>query len=178
MSKFKKQTKQKGAKMKKLIFILSTILLFSFLNPSDGFAQPKQKLYGKNFKENMTEKLNLSKEQQDKISELRAKHQKEMIDLKAELQKKMIDKRELRNSDFTRAELLSSVKEINEIKNKIAIARANHQMDIYELLTPEQRKIWQVHKPMRDHMRMKFNHKRFEHDGFGRGQFGPPDFDD
>ena len=164
--------------MKKLMFILSTILLFSFINPGDGFAQSKQKLYGKNFKENMIEKLNLSSEQKDKISELRTKHQKEMVDLRAELQKKMIDKRELRNSDLTRSELLSSVNGINGIKNQIAIARANHQMDVYELLTPEQRKIWQEHEPMRDHTRMKFNHKRFEHDGFGRGQSGPPDFDD
>lgn len=164
--------------MNKLMFVLSTILLFSFLNPGDGFAQTKPKLHVKNFKENMIEKLNLTEEQQDKISELRTKHQKEMIDLRAELQKKMIDKRELRNSDLTRSELLSSVNEINEIKNQIAISRANHRMDVSELLTPEQRKIWQEHEPMRDHKRMKFNHKRFEHDRLGRGQFGPTDFDD
>jgi len=167
--------------MKNLIYALSIIILSSFISSGDGLAQQKQKSDRMNFRGNMIEKMNLSDEQKDKIAELRTKNQKEMIDLKAELQKKMIDKREYkRNSDLTRAELISSVKEINKIKEQIAVARANHQMDVYELLTPEQKKIWQEHKPMmRDHMRMKFRDGDCGAGRFNRGEFGHPlDFDD
>ena len=167
--------------MKNLIYALSIIILFSFISSGDAFAQQKQKANRMHFRENMIEKMNLSEEQKDKIAELRSKNQKEMIDLRAELQKKMIDKRELRrNTDLTRAQLISAVKEVNGIKDQIAVARANHQMDVYELLTPEQKKIWQENKPMmRDHMKMKFKDGNCGHGKFNRGEFGPPhDFDD
>ena len=108
-------------------------------------------------------------QQKDKITDLRSKNQKEMIDLRAGLKKKEIDMRDLRKDpNLTRDGLISEVKEINGIKDQIAIARANHQMDIYEVLTPEQKKIWQKNKPMmRDHMKMKFRDRKFDHGGFG-----------
>ena len=154
--------------MKKLIYVLSISLLLPLLFSVNGFAQPKEK-FKKNFRNNMIEKLNLTTEQKDKISDLRSKNQKEMIDLRADLKKKEIDMRDLRKDPkLTRDELISKVKELNVIKDKIAIARANHMMDLYEVLTPEQKKIWQKNKPMmRDHMRMKFHDRKFDHRGFG-----------
>jgi Spy/CpxP family protein refolding chaperone len=147
--------------MKSLILVITAIVLLTLVNPADGFAQPKQKFFGKHHKGNVIEKLNLTEEQEEKISSLRAAHQKETIDLRANLEKKMVDKRELkRNSNLTRSELISTVEEINNIKNQIAIAKANHRMDVFELLNDEQKKIWQEHEPMRDHMKMKLKEKR------------------
>jgi Spy/CpxP family protein refolding chaperone len=154
--------------MKKLIYVLSLSLLFPLLISENGFAQPKEK-FKKDFHENMFEKLNLTDQQKDKISDLKSKNEKEMIDLNAELKKKMVDMKDLRkNPNLTRAELVSAVKELNGIKDQVAVARANHKMDLYEVLTPEQKKIWQENKPMmRDHMKMKFRDRKFDHGVFG-----------
>lgn len=161
--------------MKTLIIALGTLFLFSMVS----FSQPKQKFHKRDFKENIIEKLNLTEEQKDKISDLRTSHQKEMIDLKADLQKKIIDMRELhKNQNLTRKEMLSAVESINTIKNQISIAKVNHGMDMFELLTAEQKKIWQEHKPFRDHMKMKFKERRFGHNEFGFNEFDPePLFD-
>ncbi len=165
--------------MKGLVICVSMLVLLSFMSSGNSFAQPMQKFQKKTFKENLMEKLNLTDQQKDKISQLRTAHQKEMIDLKAELEKKMVDMRELKNkSDLKRADLISSVESVNATKNKIAIAMANHRMDMYELLTPDQKKMWQEHQPMRDHMKMKFKERRFGQGGIGNGDFGPPPFDD
>ena len=147
--------------MKNLLTSLSTIILLSFIISMNGFAQPKQKFHKKDFKENIIEKLNLSEEQQDKFSDLRTTHQKDMVDLKADLEKKMIDMKELKkNPNLSRTEMISAVENINTIKNKMAITQANHKMDVLELLNDEQKKIWLEHKPMRDHMKMKFKERK------------------
>ncbi len=162
--------------MKALIIALGTFFLFSLVS----FSQPKQKFHKKDFKENITEKLNLSEEQENKISDLRTAHQKEMIDLKADLEKKMIDMKELKkNQDLSRTEMISAVENINTIKNTMAISQANHKMDVLELLNDDQKKIWLEVEPMRDHMKMKFKERKFEHGRFGSDEFKhPPHFDD
>ncbi len=159
--------------MKNLVIVLSALILFSFANISDGYAQQREKFKKGQFKENIIEKLKLTEEQQDKISTLRSKHQKEMIDLKAELEKKMVDIRELKeNTDLKRAELISAVEGISTIKNKMAIAQANHKMDVLEILNAEQKKIWLEHEPFRDHMKMKFKEGKFGHGRSGCCMFG------
>jgi hypothetical protein len=102
-----------------------------------------------------------------------------MIDLKADLQKKMIDMRDMRNnSDLNRSDLIIAVESMNAIKNQIALAVANHRMDIFELLNDDQKKIWKDHKPFREHMKMKFKGRGFGHDEFGFNEFDPePNFD-
>ncbi len=86
------------------------------------------------------QELKLTDTQKDKLFSLRTEFQKKMVDLKAELQKNMISVRELRNSDnINRKEVLALTDKINDSRNKIAIARANHLMDMYEVLTPDQR---------------------------------------
>jgi Spy/CpxP family protein refolding chaperone len=90
----------------------------------------------------MREKLKLTDQQVSKIEGLRAEHMKKMIDLKAELQKSMIDLKSIREKDnFTRADVISGVEKSNKIKNDMALAKANHLFDIWETLTPEQKKL-------------------------------------
>jgi Spy/CpxP family protein refolding chaperone len=93
----------------------------------------------KNF---MREKLHLTDQQVSKIESLRSEHMKKMIDLKAELKKNMIDLKSIREKDnFTRAEVISGVEKATKIKNDMALSKANHRMDIWETLTPEQKKM-------------------------------------
>jgi Spy/CpxP family protein refolding chaperone len=162
MSKVQNVKQITGNKMKTLILSLVTLFLVTSIN-STTFAQPKQKFHKKMFKERMIEKLNLTKEQGDKISDLRSDHQKKMADFKAELEKAKIDMRDLRdNSDLSRAEMISAVEKVNNIKNKMALERTNHRMDVYELLNDEQKEIWREHEPFKDNMKM----------GFKKGDFG------
>jgi len=89
----------------------------------------------------MMEKLNLTDTQKEAVEELHFSHKKQMIDLKSSLEKKKLDRQELfSNGNYTRDEYLSNVKAISDAKDKMALAKANHRMDVYELLTEEQRK--------------------------------------
>jgi Spy/CpxP family protein refolding chaperone len=90
----------------------------------------------------MREKLHLTDQQVSKIESLRSEYMKKMIDLKADLQKNMIDLKSIREKDnFTRADIISNVEKANKIKNDMSLAKANHLMDIWETLTPEQKKL-------------------------------------
>ena len=88
------------------------------------------------------EKLHLTDQQVSKIESLRSEHMKKMVDLKADLKKNMIDLKSIREKDnFTRADVISGVEKGNNIRNDMALAKANHLMDIWETLTPEQKKL-------------------------------------
>lgn len=105
-------------------------------------AQPRRE-EGKIKHKDLVERLNLSDEQKVKFQSLRLSHQKEMIDLKANLEKTRLVLREIKaKKNFSRSEYLNAVENINEAENKIALSRANHRMDIYEMLNDEQKKIF------------------------------------
>ena len=90
----------------------------------------------------LREKLHLTDQQVSKIESLRSEHMKKMVDLKADLKKNMIDLKSIREKDnFTRADIISGVEKANKIKNDMALAKANHLMDLWETLTPEQKKL-------------------------------------
>ena len=102
----------------------------------------------------MMEKLNLTDTQKEAVEELHFSHKREMIDLKATLEKKKLDKQELLSKgNYTRDDYLGNVKAISDAKDIMAIAKANHRMDVYDLLTEEQRKTF-------DEMKGRMGNKR------------------
>ena len=102
----------------------------------------------------MMEKLNLTDTQKEAVEELHFSHKREMIDLKAALEKKKLDKQELfSKGNYTRDDYLGNVKSISDAKDIMAIAKANHRMDVYDLLTEEQRKTF-------DEMKGRMGNKR------------------
>ena len=140
----------KTKKISVITTIVVTILIASF-----SFAQPPAKPFppqkpGMQMMQNrkvMLEKLNLTDKQKEEFGKLKTEFQKKMIDLKANLQKSLIDLKEIRgNDDINRSDVINAVKKINSNKNAIALASANHRMDMYEILTPAQRKIWKTFK--------------------------------
>jgi len=162
--------------MKKIqiIAIAFSFIVMLFVSPSIygqmGMQNPGQKMHKSDFhkgdfKKMMFEKLNLTDEQKDAVEKLKLKHQSEMIDLKADLEKKELAMKELKNSgNYSREEFVSTVKSISTAKNNIAISMANHRMDVYELLTPEQKKtfdnmnpMFEGRMPMMKHMKEKFD---------------------
>ncbi len=130
----------KGSKMKRIILAPAAVLFVVLILTASSTAQvDKQKLRNR-----IHDKLNLTEEQEIQIQKLRSAHQKKMIELKAELEKAEVDAKDLRSkSGITREEVLNNIERINKIKNEIALASGNHRMDIYEILTPGQREIWQ-----------------------------------
>lgn len=122
-----------------ILIVIFSLMLFggtSFPQKIDGNKKMQ-------FRKNISEKLNLTDQQKDKMRELRISHKKQMIDLKADLEKSKLALQELSNNDnFTRAEVLAAVEKINHSKNQIASAAVNNKMDMYEILTPEQQKVW------------------------------------
>ena len=145
--------------MKRITLIpLTTVLFLSFT--IWNIAQQGDYLYSGHQKhERFAEKLNLTEEQQTVIGELRIKNQRDMVDIKADLQKKKLDLKELKiKGNYSREEFLNLVKEMNISKNNIALAAANSKMDIYELLTDEQKKMFdKMGKRYKKHRKMMKN---------------------
>lgn len=109
----------------------------------------------------MMEKLNLTDTQKDAVEVLHFSHKREMIDLKAALEKKKLDKQELLSKgNYTRDNYLGNVKAISDAKDIMAIAKANHRMDVYDLLTEEQRKTFDE---MRGRKGNKMNMNKMKH---------------
>jgi Spy/CpxP family protein refolding chaperone len=106
--------------------------------------------------EMMMKKLQLTDDQQKKISDIRLQHQERMIDLTSELKKKELQKEKILSGDqVQRNDLLKITSEIGEVKNKIAAERVNHQMDVYNLLDANQKQTWQKMMLNMDNMRYK-----------------------
>jgi Spy/CpxP family protein refolding chaperone len=111
----------------------------------------------------MREKLNLTDQQVSKIESLKSGHMKKMIDLKAELKKSMIDLKSIRDKDnFTREDIIAGVEKANKIRNDMALAKANHRMDVWETLTPEQKKLVKENPQWLMGGRHPMMHKRFD----------------
>ena len=110
----------------------------------------------------MREKLHLTDQQVSKIASLRSGHMKKMVDLRAELKKSMIDEKDIRNKEnFTREDIIAGVEKANKIRNDIALENANHRIDIWETLTPEQKKIAKDSPQWFGEKRHPRMHKRF-----------------
>lgn len=139
--------------MKVLIVSILTILFITFCTPGVTDAQQKATDQGhtpgkmmkamKEHREDMLKKLNLTKEQKDKIADLRTSFQKSMVDMHSDLKKNEIDLRSLRSKDnVTREDITSAVEKVNKSRDAISLAEANHLFDMYSVLTPEQQKIF------------------------------------
>jgi Spy/CpxP family protein refolding chaperone len=109
----------------------------------------------------MMEKLNLTDTQKEAIEELHFSHKREMIDLKAALELKQLDKQELLSKgNYTRDDYLGKVTALSNAKDKMALAKANHRLDVYDLLTEEQRKTFDE---MKGRMGNRMNMKKMKH---------------
>jgi len=105
----------------------------------------------------------MTPEQLDKVDALRTAHLKEMLPLHTDLQVKEIELDALWRADEPDAKkIIAKVKEIGGIREKMEIARINHQFDMRKLMTPEQRKAMKK-MGMRPGMKGK---------GMGRGMRG------
>lgn len=128
--------------MKKLIFVFAVLFAAVSIN-QEGYSQKRDNPRSKDFRMDLKSPLNLSEEQEKKIETLRLTHEESMIKLRSDLELKELEIRKLKSSEkFSRSEMINLTKEISMIKNDMALTRVNHQMDVYELLDENQKKIW------------------------------------
>jgi Spy/CpxP family protein refolding chaperone len=148
--------------MKNLIFVLSVLFLISVFN-QQIFSQKRDHSKSKESCLNLKEQLNLTEEQEKKIEALKLSQEGKMIKLKSEMELKDLEMRKLKSSDkFSRTEIINLTKDINEIENEMALARANHKMDVYDLLDENQRKIWLDTQEKFGHMKHRMKEKMRE----------------
>jgi len=100
----------------------------------------------------MVEELALTKDQLKKMDEMRSTHRKEMIPIRAQLQVKQIELNELFTSDAAIGTINSKIDEISKLKTDMAKKKAAHRVAMRQLLTPEQREIWNSMPGMRGKM--------------------------
>lgn len=143
--------------MRKSFFNIIFLGILLSLSISSVYAQPMKR---QNIRQNIYSKLNLTDEQQDKIEQLRINHQKKMVDLRADLEKSQLELKDLMiKGNYSRTDYLKIVQNIQKKREVMSTERANHQMDIYEILTPEQKEIWNNYHGNFDGFGMK--NKRF-----------------
>ena len=159
------ETKSRFTGKKGIFMFVTTLIIFTLIGLSYGQNQDRDRIQ---MRDNIIKELNLTDEQQSKIEVMRLQNQKEMVDLKADLEKKKIELKELlQKGNYSRTEYMSKTDALASAKNKIEIAQAEHQMDIYESLDSDQQKIWNKNRlrfhDKRDKMFRK-EFRRFEHD--------------
>ncbi|GAB6281644.1 MAG: hypothetical protein STSR0008_03850 [Ignavibacterium sp.] len=143
--------------MRKSFFNIIFLGILLSLSISSVYAQPMKR---QNIRQNIYSKLNLTDEQQDKIDQLRINHQKKMVDLRADLEKSQLELKDLMTKgNYSRTDYLKVVQNIQKKREVMSTERANHQMDVYEILSPEQKEIWNDSRGNFDGFGM--NNKRF-----------------
>jgi Spy/CpxP family protein refolding chaperone len=139
--------------MKTLFVSFIAVILLTFCSAGITNAQQgeneKEHKPGKEMKgmmqhkDDLMKKLKLTDQQKEKIRDLRTTFQKNLIDLRADLKKNVVDLKALKSKDnLNRDDLIAAVTKVNNSKNAISLAVANHLFDLYQVLTPEQQKIW------------------------------------
>jgi Spy/CpxP family protein refolding chaperone len=85
----------------------------------------------------------MTPEQLDKMDALRMSHIKEMMPLKTDLRIKEMELAALwRAEKLDAKKIVAKVKELSDLRGKMQLAKVNHHLDVYNQLTPEQRKAW------------------------------------
>jgi Spy/CpxP family protein refolding chaperone len=120
---------------------IAAILFIALISTQISYSQMERRgMHLGDHHKMMKEKLNLTDTQNEAVEELHFSHKREMIDLKAALEQIKLDKNELLSKgNYTRDDFLNIIKAISDAREKMALTKANHRMDVYDLLTEEQR---------------------------------------
>jgi Spy/CpxP family protein refolding chaperone len=83
----------------------------------------------------------LSNEQLDRMDVLRQSHIREMLPLRTDVQIKEMELDALwRAEKLDGREIAAKVNELSALRGRLELARVNHLLAMYEVMTPEQRK--------------------------------------
>ena len=153
--------------MNKLILLVVGFFLWS--NPV--FSHPED---AAKTKRNMARNLELSTEQESKISDLRLQFKKEIIPLDSEIDQLRSDiNLELTSDNFSESKIKKLTEDIARLQQDLEFKRILHQRAIRDLLTAEQKKKFDLHllsqQEFRSEERSGFQHRSHH------SPAGPPD---
>ena len=121
-----------------LFIVISFLIIFSGLYASDG----ENPHWGNRFKR----ALDLSEEQQSKISEMQLQSRRDITPLKAEINKLRADLNLLLTAEKFDAGTLEKLNsEIVKLQGEIKLKQLMHQRAVRDLLTAEQKKKFDLH---------------------------------
>ena len=128
--------------MKQRMVIIMALVFSTFVLAYPAFGQRGNMKKGRTGEFGI-KKLNLTDAQQTQFENLRIEHQKKMVDLKANLKKQEIALEEVTtNKNFKRSDFTNAVENISKAKDEIALAQANHFIDVYQMLNDTQKAQW------------------------------------
>lgn len=118
-----------------LLFLSGTIMAQPGPNKRAGLAE------GRRFQQ-----LNLTAEQEKQMQDIRYQQQKNAIELRTQIQKNRLDIKHMMNSNNVDEKKLMDLTEANsKIQGQLKAASVKTWLEIYKILTPEQKEIWTKH---------------------------------
>ena len=148
----------------KLFYLTLSVILISGLLTSNTFAQ---RMRGLNLLLHLN-KLELTKEQKEKIADIKIETQKQNIKYQAELKTIQLDQKVLyRDADKNLSKIEANLKKIADIQTNQKIASLKTRIAVEKVLTPEQKeKLDILRKSRTDFTRPVYR------DRLGRGIYG------
>lgn len=140
-------------KTRKIIMIMVGLLLIS----ATAFAQSMQRPMraqrpGWNAGRGMMQRLNLTKDQQNKLLDMRLAMQREMLPLRNQLVTLRSDlKLELTANKFDQNKVNKTVDQMANVRKQMNLKRIEHMRNVRNILTPDQQKTFDL---------MVMNHRR------------------
>jgi len=133
--------------MKSKLFILTFGILFIAVSVfAQGYGEHGKRKGYKSDGQRIQKMLDLSDEQADKIQDLRLNHQKEMLPLRTEVQKLQAELKLVQTADkFDESKAKKLVGDISSLRQQMQMKKINHQQMVRNILTPEQRKKFDMH---------------------------------
>jgi Spy/CpxP family protein refolding chaperone len=97
----------------------------------------------------MMDQLNLTEKQHDQIEKLRLEHQKAATEMHAKIRIARLELRELFLADkLDRGAIEKKTDAITDLQRKAKTQLLDHLFAVYDVLTPDQQKIWKKHAGM------------------------------
>jgi Spy/CpxP family protein refolding chaperone len=124
------------------IYFIILSLFFSAIAYTQGIGEFRDRGF-RGDRERIHQQLNLTSEQETKINALRTEYRKTMIDTRSEIQKIQLNIQNEMRSDNPNMNLIEGlVKNQENLRTTMRLARLTHRNDVASLLTPEQQEIF------------------------------------
>lgn len=129
-----------------MIFTILALVVFGF---STVYAQPGQGMGARGKGMAARDSFpTFSKDQLQKMDQLKLENQKAMIPMRADLKLMMVEYRDMLRNDASQSDLNAKLDQIGQLKTKISKARLDHRLKMRNIMTDEQREFIESHRGM------------------------------
>ena len=126
--------------------LLSSMILATSVAVSQPGEGRMEMHMQKGMHEPFIEKLKLSDQQEAQIRKLRVQFQKNQVQVHSQIRMARLDLKELFLAEkLERDAIEKTVRAISGLEQQAKLSRIDHLFAVYEILTPEQRKLWKKH---------------------------------